>query len=65
MPCALVAADETNFGMLRMYGAYMEARQLRTEASLLLTTDFDAAQEWISRKAASHWAGPDLEQEPG
>lgn len=56
VPCAFVAANETNFGMLRMYDAYAEARQLRKDEATFLTTDFDAAKIWISR-AASHWHG--------
>lgn len=56
VPCAMVAANETNFGMLRMYDAYVEARQLRKDDATFLTTDFDAAKIWISR-AASQWHG--------
>ena len=51
VPCALVASDESNFGMLRMYSTYMDIRQLRDDASVFLTTDFAVAHSWIERVA--------------
>lgn len=55
VPCAMVAADEANFGMLRMYTSLAETRGLRDDFSTFMTMDFDAARVWIARASKRYF----------
>ena len=47
VPAAMVARDESAYGVLRMYSAYAEIEGVRTADNSFCTTDLEEAIEWL------------------